>query len=166
MDKKLMKKPLLSDPRVLAVGCCNREKRGQVEGDPPQPPACLLPEAQQGSCSWSGGTGAKQDVGALGGSLAEPGWRAAREAEAFEPASTWWGAPRNPSQVALGWTQTPTQSLRRAAEGVYDKAGCRQSQEAERGAVTQAIRRSGPDLGSGSRHLLVMRSRTAQGTSS
>lgn len=36
-------------------------------------------------------------------------------------------------QVGMGWTQTAMQSLWRAVEGVYDNAGCRQSQEAERG---------------------------------
>ena len=133
--EKLMKKPPLPDPRgiwLYADVIGRREAKGKEPR--PQPPACLLPEAQQGSCSWSGGTGAQQDVGALEGSLTQPGWRAAREAEAFETASTGWGAPRSPSQVALGWTQTPPQSLRRAVEGVYDKAGCRQSQKAERGA--------------------------------
>lgn len=36
-------------------------------------------------------------------------------------------------QVDVGWTQTPMQSLWRAVEGVSDKAGCWQNQEAERG---------------------------------
>ena len=134
MEKKIMKKPPLPDPRgiwLYADVIWRREAKGKEPC--PQPTAFLLPEAQQGSCSWSGGTGAKQDVGALEGSLTQPGWQAAREAEAFKTASTWWGVPRSPLRVALGWTQTPTQSLRRAAEHVYDKAGCRQSQEAKRG---------------------------------
>lgn len=37
-------------------------------------------------------------------------------------------------QVGLGRIQTLKQGLWKAEEGLCDKAGCRQSQEAERGA--------------------------------
>ena len=45
------------------------------------------------------------------------------------------------------------------------KPGAGRAKKQKEGAVTQAIRRSGHDLGSGGMHLLVIRSRTAQGTS-